>query len=62
MKPINARLQGELFVRALELFSLYLQRNDACLHRMAAELSDAELRVIIRQVSGFYHHLTGGPQ
>jgi hypothetical protein len=59
MKPTAARLQGELFVRALELFSLYLQQNDVCLHRMLDELSDAELRVIIRQTSNFYHTLVG---
>jgi hypothetical protein len=59
MKTTSGRLQGELFVSSLELFSLFLQRDDTGLQRKLDELSDAELRAIIRQTSNFYHTLIG---
>jgi hypothetical protein len=53
----SGRLQGELFISSLELFSLFLQHNDTGLQRKVDDLSDAELRVMIRQTSNFYHML-----
>jgi hypothetical protein len=36
------RLQGEAFIRALELFSLYLQGRDAAVARMLSETNDED--------------------
>jgi hypothetical protein len=36
------RLQGEAFIRALELVSAYLQGNDAAVARMLSETNDED--------------------
>jgi hypothetical protein len=58
-KKTTPRLQGELFMVALEVVSLYLQRNDACLAKKFGELEPLERRVIYRHIGMLYYRLGG---
>ncbi len=49
--PTKPRLSGELFIIALEVTSLWLQRDDYGLARKLEELSEYELKIIRHQLA-----------
>ncbi len=55
--PTTPRLSGELFIIALEVTSLYLQRDDRGLERKLDELSEYELKIIRHQLACLHNHL-----
>ncbi len=49
--PTKPRLSGELFILALEITSLWLQRDDRGLARKLDELDEVELQLIRHQLA-----------
>jgi hypothetical protein len=58
-RKTTPRLQGELFIVALELTSLYLQRSDECLDKKWEALDPLQRRMIYRMLGMLYWHLGG---
>jgi hypothetical protein len=46
-KHAPPRLEGEAFIRALEIFSAYLQGNDAAVDRMLSETNSEDCEAIM---------------
>jgi hypothetical protein len=57
LQRTTPRLQGEMFIVALEVVSLYLQRNDECLAKKFGELDPLQRRMIYRTLGMLYYHL-----